>query len=253
MLTLNQIYCGYLPNKPIVQDINLEIKSGEVCCIIGPNGSGKSTLLKALSNILDYDGNIILNGINLKDLSRKQLSRKIAFLSQSIESYFSYTVYDTVILGRYPYINGVFATPSNKDYKIVNEALKLVGIYDIKNKLINEISGGQLQRVFLARTIAQQPKVILLDEPTNHLDFKHQIEIIDYIKDWAKKENKIVVAVLHDLNLVQKYADKVMLLNNGKSVCIGNTKEILSSKIIKDVYDIDVKSWMLDVLKSWES
>lgn len=252
MLKISQVSCGYTPNKHIVKDINLEVSKGEIFCVIGPNGSGKSTLLRSISNILSYQGTIELDGQDLSKVNRKDLSKRIAFLSQSVESYFSYSIYDSVMLGRYPYLKGIFATPSKVDHDIVEDALKQVGIYDIKDRRIDEISGGQAQRVFLARTIAQQPDVILLDEPTNHLDFRYQLEIIDYIKEWAINENKIVVCVLHDLNLVQKYADNVMLLNEGVSVAKGNTKEILTSKILEDVYHVNVKSWMLDVLKSWE-
>ena len=119
-------------------------------------------------------------------------------MSQITQLYFPYTVSDTVSLGRYAYSKGAFARLSPKDVEIIVESMKKVGIYELKDKMITELSGGQLQRVFLARVFAQNPDVILLDEPTNHLDFKHQIELLENLKDWVKNNNKIVVGVLHD-------------------------------------------------------
>ena len=123
---------------------------------------------------------------------------------------------------------------------------------DIKDKLISELSGGQLQRVYLARAFAQDPDVILLDEPTNHLDLKCQIEILDYLNKWTKENNKIVVAVLHDLNLVQTFGEKVVMMNNGKIISSGTPKEVLSGEKLKEVYEVDVKGFMIDALEKWK-
>ena len=123
---------------------------------------------------------------------------------------------------------------------------------DIKDKLISELSGGQLQRVYLARAFAQDPDVILLDEPTNHLDLKCQMEILDYLNKWTKENNKIVVAVLHDLNLVQTFGEKVVMMNNGKIISSGTPKEVLSGETLKEVYGVDVKGFMIDALEKWK-
>ena len=123
---------------------------------------------------------------------------------------------------------------------------------DIKDKLISELSGGQLQRVYLARAFAQDPDVILLDEPTNHLDLKCQIEILDYLNKWTKENNKIVVAVLHDLNLVQTFGEKVVMMNDGKIISSGTPKEVLSGGKLKEVYGVDVKRFMIDALEKWK-
>lgn len=251
MLKLNRIYCGY-NDFEICKDINLNIKKGYFTSIIGPNGAGKTTLLKSIAGIVNYHGDITLDDINFKSINRKDFGQKVALLAQSSETYFSYSVYDTVMLGRYPYLQGFLGLPNKKDKAIVEHALDLVGFYNHKDCLINQLSGGQLQRVFLARTIAQQPDVVLLDEPTNHLDFKHQVEILDFVKDWAKKEQKIIIAVLHDLNLVQKYSDYVLLLHNGIAYANGYSKEVLTTNNLEDVYDIDVKNWMKKALSLWE-
>lgn len=251
MLKLENINCGY-EDYNICRDINLEVDKGVFTCIIGPNGAGKTTLLKAIVGIVKYKGSILINDKSLSSYKRIEIGQKIALLSQSTEAYFSYSVYDTVMLGRYPYIQGLFGMPTNKDKDIVIKALKKVELYQYKDKQINELSGGQLQRVFLARTIAQEPEVILLDEPTNHLDFKHQVEILDFVKNWSKKENKIIIAVLHDLNLVQKYSDNVLLLNEGREFAQGKVKDVLTNANLEKVYDIDVKKWMLETLSLWQ-
>lgn len=251
MLKLNQVYCGY-DNFEICRNINVHIDNGQFTSIIGPNGAGKTTLLKAIAGIVDYKGDVTLGLKDIRRLNRKELGQKIALLSQIGETYFSYSIYDTVMLGRYPYLKGLFGIPSHQDREIVDDALFHVGLYDVKDSMINTLSGGQLQRVFLARTLAQEPDVFLLDEPTNHLDFKHQIEILDFVKDWVKKENKIVVAVLHDLNLVQKYSDQVILLEHGETYAIGDAKQVLSNENLNNVYGVDVKQWMKTVLSLWE-
>jgi iron complex transport system ATP-binding protein len=123
----------------------------------------------------------------------------------------------------------------------------------LKNKQINTLSGGQLQRVYLARTLAQEPSIILLDEPTNHLDLKNQAELIDFLKGWSKQEGHSVIGVLHDLNLALKLADNVLLLDNGKTAAYGKTEDVISSNIINDVYDMNITGYMIDSLKHWES
>ena len=173
-------------------------------------------------------------------------------MTQASNIYFPYTVYETVALGRYAHLKGVFSRINKEDDEIIIKSIANVGLIDIKDKLISELSGGQLQRVYLARAFAQDPDVILLDEPTNHLDLKYQIEILDYINKWTKKNNKIVVAVLHDLNLVQTFGEKVVMMNNGKIISSGTPKEVLNGEKLKEVYGIDIKEFMLDALEKWK-
>ena len=250
MLEVKNIYCGY-NNVNIINNVSFNVQRGEFFCIVGPNGCGKSTLLKAISNIIDYKGSVKLENEDIKKFNRKTLATKLAFMTQNSNIFFPYTIYDTVALGRYAHLKGVFSRLSKKDNEIIEESLKAVGIFDIKDKYINELSGGQLQRVFLARAFAQSPEVILLDEPTNHLDLRYQIEILEYLKVWAKENNKIVIAVLHDLNLVQNFGDRVLMLDSGKLKGIGETKEVLNDNDLEDVYGINIKKFMLNTLKKW--
>jgi iron complex transport system ATP-binding protein len=250
MLEIKNLSSGY-DDKEIIKDINFSVKKGETLCIVGPNGCGKSTLLKSIANIIDYRGSIKIDKVEVSKLNRKELAKKISIMNQISEIYFPYSVKDTVSLGRYCYSKGIFSSLSKEDIKKIDESIKMVGLLDYKDNLIDELSGGQLQRVFLARTFAQDSDIILLDEPTNHLDLKHQIEILKYVTKWAKENEKIVIGVIHDLNLVQNFADKVLILNEGKIVEYGN-KDILLSDKLKEVYDLDIKKFMIDTLKKWK-
>ncbi|WP_291653480.1 ABC transporter ATP-binding protein [Clostridium sp.] len=251
MLEVKNVCCGY-NGIDIVKQVSFNINRGENLCIVGPNGCGKSTLLKAISNLISFNGEIKLDGKNINTLKRKELATKIALMTQSSNIQFPYTIYETVALGRYAHLNGIFSRLNKKDELIINESLRMVGILDIKDKLISELSGGQLQRVFLARAFAQDPEVILLDEPTNHLDLRYQIEILDYLKNWAKEKNKVVVAVLHDLNLVQNFGDRVLMMNDGIIKGNGSTKEVLNSNDLEEVYGIDIKTFMVRTLEKWK-
>ncbi len=250
MLEINKLYSGY-NGIDIIKDISININKCENLCIIGPNGCGKSTLLKTIANIIDYRGNIKIDGLEVSSLKRKELAKKVGLMSQISQIYFPYSVYDAVSLGRYAYNDNLFGV-SQKDKDIILDCIDKVGLMDYKDKMINELSGGQLQRVFLARVFAQNPDIILLDEPTNHLDLKHQIELLENLNKWTKENNKIVIAVLHDLNLVQYIADNVLLLNEGMPISYGKVNEVLKNDILKQVYGLDIKEFMINILKKWE-
>lgn len=250
MLKIRNLYCGY-DGKDVIKDFNIDITRGQNVSIVGPNGCGKSTLLKAMVSLIDYKGNIFLDGKEVKSIKRKELAKKVALMSQNSQIYFPYTVYETVALGRYAHIDGVFARLSKRDEEIILNCLSNVGILDLKDKLINELSGGQLQRVYLARVFAQEPDIILLDEPTNHLDLKCQIEILEHINKWTKENQKTVIGVLHDLNLVQMFSDDVIMLSEGYIVSKGKTKDVLSEDKLKEVYGVDIKKFMINALEKW--
>lgn len=251
MLEINDIYSGY-DNVDIIKGVSVTVNRGENLCIVGPNGCGKSTLLKSIASIIGYRGSIKIDGKDTSSLDRKELATKIGLMSQISQIYFPYTVYETVALGRYAHSKGAFSGLSSHDRNIILDSIEKVKLYDYKDKMINELSGGQLQRVFLARTMAQNPDVILLDEPTNHLDLKHQIELLEHLTQWIKDNNKIVVGVLHDLNLVQYFADNVLILNHGNVISYGKPEEVLKEEILKDIYGLDIKNFMINILKKWE-
>jgi len=251
VLKLEDVSSGYGFGFSL-ERISFEVYSGERLCIIGPNGCGKSTLLKTIANLLDYTGEIFLGTKKLKDYNRKDLAKKIAYMSQITSIYFPYTVFETVMLGRYSRMkSNFFKTESKEDIAFVEECLEIVNITKFKDKSITDLSGGELQRVFLAKVFAQEPDVILLDEPTNHLDIKHQIELMEYLKKWSKDTNNIVVAVLHDINLALSFADRFLLMSDGEIVSHGNKDTILNKDDINKVYDTDIKKYMIKSFGLW--
>ena len=253
MLTLKNVYAGYDGND-VLSNISLTVKKNENLCILGPNGCGKTTLIKTISGLIPCKGNISIDGKNISKMKRHEIAGKVAVMSQMSSIFFSYTVFDAVLLGRYIYMkSNAFKGPSLEDREFAEHCIDAVGLSKYKYKQINTLSGGQLQRVYLARTLAQDPKIILLDEPTNHLDLKHQVELIDYLKEWSKVEDHSVIGVLHDINLAVRLADNIMFLNEGETQAYGKSDDIITSELLKDVYGMDVVSFMTDSLKKWES
>ena len=251
MLEVTSLYCGY-DKEMIIKNVSFVAKRKENLCIVGPNGSGKSTLLKSIGNLLGYKGRITLDNTDINTFTRSELAKRIAILSQISTIHFPYTIYETVALGRYSHMKNSRLNLNKEDNDIILESLRMVGLLEIKDTYINNLSGGQLQRVFLARTFAQNPEVILLDEPTNHLDLKYQIEILEYLKKWSRENDKILISVLHDLNLVNIFSDKVIVLNHGEIAEIGDTKKVLSSKMLNEAYNMDIRNFMINSLKKWE-
>lgn len=253
MIKLENVFVSY-ENRDVLKGISFEIKPNENFSIIGPNGCGKTTLLRAICNTLDFRGNIFLKDKDIKSYGRKELAKEIGMLSQVTQIYFNYTVFDIVMMGRYVHSNSRFSILDNKDdIRKVEEALKIVGVYDIRNREIDTLSGGQIQRVFLAKIIAQDPNIILLDEPTNHLDLSYQVELIKFLKNWSKEKEKMIIGVLHDINLAMLLTDNIIVLNDGEIKEIGKTKEVLSSDNINKIYKMNIKEYMVQTLKRWEN
>ena len=250
MLTLNNVSAGY-GGAPVIKNINMQV-DGNIS-IVGPNGCGKTTLLKVIANILPADGEISISGKMFKTMKRKDISAQIALLSQQPAIYFSYSVYDTVMLGRYLHIKDrLFGTPTKHDKEVVLKSLMAVDLLSEKDTEITRLSGGQLQRVFIARVLAQEPRIILLDEPTNHLDMKCQVEIIRYLKEWAHDEKRIIIGVLHDINLALELCNHIVVMKNGEIRADGSADEIVASGIFNEVYEMDVVEHMRKSLKRWE-
>lgn len=251
MLKIKELYSGY-NGVDIIKNVNLQVDKGEILFIIGPNGCGKSTLLKSIANLIEYRGTIKFDGVDSNKYERKSFAQKVGLMSQLSEIHFPYTVYETVSLGRYPYLKGAFSSLSKEDVKIILDSIEKVGLTEYRDKMITELSGGQIQRVFLAKLFAQNPDIILLDEPTNHLDFKYQVELLEHVKTWAKTNKKIVIGVLHDLNLVQMFSEDAILIKEGKIYSSGKARELLNSSKIIDVYKIDIRKFMLEALEKWK-
>ncbi|MEZ7793395.1 ABC transporter ATP-binding protein [Niallia circulans] len=229
---------GY-EGKTILQDIELEIPSNKISVIIGANGCGKSTLLKTLSNLIkSSSGSIALDGKAISKFPPKQLARILGILPQSPIVPEGITVADLVERGRFPHQN-FFSGWSKKDYEAVAEAMEIMKITEFANRNIDELSGGQRQRVWIAMALAQQTDILFLDEPTTFLDITYQVEILDLLTDLNRKYGTTIVMVLHDINLSARYADYIFALEKGKLVGEGKPADIITSKLVKDIFGLN--------------
>jgi iron complex transport system ATP-binding protein len=235
ILKVIDLYAGYGRNL-VIEGVSFNVKRNEFIGLIGPNGVGKSTLFKTITGLLNpTKGKILYKGRDIKDYSRKDFAKEVAVLPQVFVPTFSFSIKDFVIWGRFPYFQRL-KPPSERDLKMVSDVLRLLDITDIKNKKIDEISGGELQKVLIAQALAQEPEFLLLDEPTAHLDIGHQIEIMDILHRLNRDKKITIISVLHDLNLASQYCDKLILLNKGKIYKIGTPFEVLTYRIIEEVY-----------------
>ena len=238
-LKLKNFHAGY-KNNIIVKNINLSLNSGEWLGVIGPNGSGKSTLIKGILRIIkSFKGDIYLNNRNINNFTNKKIAQTISFLPQQINSNLSISVKELVALGRSPYKEFWEFDLNKNDQEKINESLNFVDMYDSKDKLINQLSGGQCQRAFLALALAQDPEILILDEPTNALDLKYQIRFLEIIKALKINRNISVITILHDLNLAARYSDKIIALKNGTSFGYGSSNDMVNEKFIKNIFDIN--------------
>ncbi|MCD4810877.1 MAG: ABC transporter ATP-binding protein, partial [Methanosarcinales archaeon] len=200
--------------------------------------SGKTTLLKTITKVLEpISGTVLIDGTNVNEMQSKEIAKKVAVVSQVISINFEFTVEDIVLMGRTPYIKG---SETVEDINIVREAMEKTNTIFLKDRLITQLSGGELQRVIIARAFAQNPKILLLDEPTSHLDITNQIDILNLIKN-ASRKGMVVVAVIHDLNLAAYYCDKICLLQDGKLISAGTPEQVLTSSNIERAFNITVK------------
>ena len=252
MLELRHVHAGY-GGPDILKDVSCAFPPGGSYCVLGPNGCGKTTLLRVMAGLIAHRGEVLLDGRDVSGMKRRDLAARIAVMSQINATYFSYSVYDTVMLGRYQHIRGgFFAHPGAQDREVVERVLASTGLSDLRDRQIDELSGGQRQRVFLAHALAQDPEIILLDEPTNHLDVKHQVELIDYLTRWSADGRHTVIGVLHDVNLALRLSSQVLFMKEGRIVRQGNFHEIADAPFLESVYGMDLAAFMLSSLQNWQ-
>lgn len=249
MVEVKNLSLRYSNKKDVLRNISFEVCQNESLCIIGPNGCGKSTLLKSLCKIIGFDeGEIFINNENIKNIDAY---KTIAIMSQMSAIYFGYSAYDTIMMGRYfNYKDKLLSIPSKEDKEIVDYYMEKIKIMHLKDKLITELSGGELQRVFLVRTLVQNPSIILMDEPTNHLDLNSQIELIYNLKEWVLNGSRCIIAVLHDINSVLNFADKLLVLKDGSSKYFGSIDDF-DVRLLNEIYGINVVEYMQNSLNKW--
>ena len=225
--------------KTILSDININIKEGKRTAIIGPNGCGKSTLLKAISGLnRSYTGKILLDNQDIKNISRRKIARKLAILPQGSSTPTDLTVKELVSYGRFPYRSLFKSENSNKDKRIIDEAMEKTKISHMADRLVCTLSGGERQRAWIAMALAQQPKILLLDEPTTYLDIAHQLEVMQIVTELNAKEHMTLVMVLHDINHARMYADDIVIIKDKKVFAQGEPQKVLDVANLSTVFKV---------------
>jgi len=220
----------------VLKNINLTIERGEILGVIGPNGSGKTSLLKILGGHLKpVEGGLRLNSESLSRIPRPLLARQVSMVPQEHPVVFSYTVLEVVLMGRYPYLKG-WAFESAEDHRIARSAMARMGVERFSDRLFTELSGGEKQRVIIARALVQQPQILLLDEPATFLDLHHQSQIYSLLGELNRDEKITIVVVSHDLNMASQFCRRLLLLKEGRIAGLGTPWEVLTEKMIDDVY-----------------
>lgn len=236
----------------VVDKLSFSLEEGQWLMLAGPNGAGKSTLINAIAQGVPYTGTITLDGRDIRAYKPAKLARKVGVLSQQNHVGYAYTVDEIVNLGRYAHAKGFLSVHDDKGEAQVEQALRLTGMEKLRHQNVLTLSGGELQRAFLAQVFAQNPQILLLDEPANHLDLIYQKHIFSLIQDWIRQPERAVISVVHDLSLALKYGTHVVLMHQGKCVSQGETQAVLTPENLQEVYGMDVHGWMRELLTQWQ-
>lgn len=237
MIKIENIFKKY-GKKEILSNISLELPKKKIISFIGSNGAGKSTLLSIITRTLSKDsGNVIIKDKKLEEWNTEELAKVLSILKQSNHLNIRLTVKELVSFGRYPYSKGKLTL---EDEKKVEQAIEYMGLKNLENRFIDELSGGQRQMAYIAMVIAQDTEYIFLDEPLNNLDMKHSVQIMKVLRNLVDERGKTVIVVIHDINFVSNYSDYIIALKNGKMIRHGNTKEIMKNEVLKDIYGMEI-------------
>ena len=250
MLDVKELSVSY-GNCTVVDRLSFHVSEGQWLMIVGPNGAGKSTVLNAVTQGVSYTGTISLMGQDVKRISAAQRARAVGVLAQNHFVGYEFTVEEVVRLGRYAYSSKVLAGRRDEDERAVEEALALTGMEELRDQSVLKLSGGELQRTFLAQVFAQDPKLLLLDEPTNHLDLVYQKQVFELIAQWVKQPGRAVVSVVHDLSLAKAFGSDALLMSKGRRIAEGAVDEVLRPEYLDPVYHMDVCAWMREMLSQW--
>ena len=235
MLNVENLSFHYRSGPEILRQVSFSLEEGQFLAILGNNGAGKSTMLKCFNQILRVEGgHVWMDGEDLLTMTHREVARRVAFVSQTIPST-QMTVHDVVMLGRRPYMRWGF---TEEDHRIVHQAMERLNLSDMRGRFLNELSGGERQKVMLARALAQQPKVLLLDEPTSSLDIQNQYQVLDIVRDICRTSSITAVMVIHDLNLALRFCDRFLLLKDGQVYRSGDSS-ILDRQALREVYGVD--------------
>ncbi len=241
MLKIENVSLGYADQEDILRNINLDVDRSEILCLIGKNGSGKTTLLRGITGLLPLrNGSITYDGVDLSALDPKARACLTAVVPQAASLPPGYTVFETVAHGRTPYLNW-YGRLSDTDKRIVANAIEITGLDDFVDIEVSHLSGGEQQRVIMARALAQEAPVMILDEPTSYLDLHYQVSLLDMERRICREKGLSVIMIIHDLNLAARAADRIAILNEGRIVSIGTPAEVLKEDILSEVYNTPVR------------
>lgn len=232
---------GYT-QKEVFQQLSLSFAEGDFCAMIGPNGSGKTTLLKAIAGILSpkVESNVLIYNKLIKNYSRNALAKKLAFVAQRQEVVFDFSVFDTVMMGRNPYQKR-WDSGSKNDEDIVTNVLQQTRLWHLRDRMLAHLSGGEMQRVMIARAMAQQTPILLLDEPLANLDIAHKFEIMDILKELNQTNHTTILIILHDFSFAKQYTDKTLLLNEGKVELFAESSSVITTSHIQQVFNLSTE------------
>lgn len=234
-ITIKNLTFGY-NGSMILDGLNLVVEDSEVLGLVGPNGSGKTTLIKCIDKILKPKGSILIDGKDIDTVSRTELAKRLGYVPQFSSTPLATTVFDTVLMGRRPHISW---RVSDSDLDKVADILGLLHLENLAMRDFSQLSGGQKQKVLIARALAQEPEVLLLDEPTSSLDMKHQLEVMETIASLVKEKKISAIMALHDLNLASTFADKLAILKDGRIYAAGEPADLLNAANIREVYGVE--------------
>ena len=268
-ISVSNISAGYGADT-VIKNISFDLECGKSLSIMGSNGSGKTTLLRSLNGLIKSTGSIKILGHDIATLKRREIAGMMAMMSQLSPVYFSYSIRETVELGRFArhdnerHGKGFNIKTSHQslvhDREVVDKCLELTGLKDIEKKQISSLSGGQLQRVFLARCFAQETPIILLDEPTNHLDLKYQAELMEHLEKWSCGETVMadgshvpntLIGVFHDISLAAEISSDMIFIKNGEVLCQGEKDKVFTADVLENAYGMDVAGYMNRQRRIW--
>lgn len=228
------LYCGY-KDKPVLKDLSFLVDRGDFFILIGPNGSGKTTLMKTLAGIQKASGSLKVMGQPIEGFSRKALARHVAFVPQQLPVDFPFSVREVVLMGRAPH-QGILGIETREDLAVAERVMAVTDIAHLAERRLNCLSGGELQRVFIAKALCQEPDILVLDEPTAFLDLSHQIQVMDLLEHLKQKKGITIIMVSHDLNLAAMYGDRLLLMQDGEILSLGTPSEVLTFSILEAAY-----------------
>lgn len=232
-----------------VDDLSFSLEEGQWLMLIGPNGAGKSSLIECIARGVSYSGKILLQGKDIRTFKPVELARQIGVLSQKNAVGYAYSVEEIVSLGRYAHASGFLGVQDGREQ--IERALEMTGLTELRQASVLTLSGGELQRTFLAQVLAQDPRLLILDEPANHLDLVYQKQIFSTIRTWLQQPGRAVLSVVHDLSLARRYGTHAVLMNHGRCEAAGDVTHVFTAENLNRAYGMDVQAWMRESLDMW--